>query len=209
MKRFVLAALILLASDAFAAVPEPMPGKDYLVINGGRPLDPVSGAVVVEECFNYICPSCNSFEPTFTAWARKLPPYVKVHRVPASFRADFAVYARAYYAAEVFGLVDKTHQAVYDAIHKSHLIPAEGDRPDEARVAAFYGKYGVDSQQFLAAMQSFSVDVKARRAYDYMIRSKIPETPSIIVNGRYLVQAATYDDLCRIATYLIEKERPR
>ena len=209
MKRLFLAASMLMALPVFAAVSDPVAGRDYVEIANGRPLDPVSGVVTVEECFNYICPSCNAFEPTFVSWAKKLPPYVKLQHIPASFRADFAVYARAYYAAESFGIANTTHQAVYDAIHKAHVLPAEGDRPDDARVAAFYGKYGVEPKQFLAAMRGFAVDAKVRRANEHMKRSKVPETPSIIVNGRYLVKGATYQDMCRIASFLIEKERAR
>jgi thiol:disulfide interchange protein DsbA len=209
MKQLFLATVFLVALPAFAAVTEPVAGRDFVEIKNGRPLDPVSGFVVVEECFNYICPSCSAFEPTFASWVKKLPPYVKLQHIPASFRADFVPYARAYYAAESFGIAGKTHEAIYDAIHKSHVLPAEGDRPDEARVAAFYAKFGVDAQKFLATMRSFSVDTKVRRANDYMQRSKVPETPSIIINGRYLVKGTTYQDMCRIATYLIERERAR
>jgi protein dithiol oxidoreductase (disulfide-forming) len=209
MKHFFLVASLLLVLPAFAGEPAPVAGKDYVEIANGSPLDPIKGVVVVEECFNYICPSCNAFEPVFAAWAKKLPPYAKLQHVPASFRADFASYARAYYAAQSFGIDDKTHQAVYDAIHKSHTLPAEGDRPDEERIAAFYGKQGVDAQQFLAAMHSFNVDFNVRRANEYMQRSKIPETPSIIINGRYRVKGATNQDMLRISTYLIEKEHAR
>ena len=183
-----------------------MAGKDYIEISNGRPLDPVDSGVVVEEFFNYICPSCNSFEPFFAAWAQRLPSYVKLQHIPASFRADFVPYARAYYAAQALGVADKTHAAVYDAIHRAHSLPAEGDKPDEERVAKFYAGFGVDAQQFLAAMRSFSVDAKVRRAHEYMQRSKVPSTPSVVINGRYLVRGATYQDMLRIATYLIEKE---
>jgi thiol:disulfide interchange protein DsbA len=40
-----------------------------------------------------------------------------------------------------------------------------------------------------------------------MQRTRIPSTPSIVVNGRYLVRGDTYADMLRIASYLIEKER--
>lgn len=199
-------ALLLLALPVMAQPPEPVAGKDYVEIAGGRPLDPVHGAVVVEECFNYICPACNAFEPFFVAWAGKLPSYVKVQHLPASFRPDFMAYARAYYAAQALGIADKTHEAVYDAIHKAHVLPAEGEKPDEERIAAFYGNHGVDAQRFLAAMHSFSVDTQVRRTNEYMLSSRVAGTPSLIVDGRYLVKGATYQDMLRTASYLIEKE---
>ena len=47
---------------------------------------------------------------------------------------------------------------------------------------------------------------KVRRATEHMQRSRVPSTPSIIVNGRYLVRGNTYADMLRITNYLIEKE---
>lgn len=209
-KNVFVTALLLLAGSAFvpaqAQSPEPVAGKDYIEIRNGRPLEPADGMVVVEEFFNYICPACNAFEPLFVAWSEKLPSYVRVDHVPAAFRPDFVQYAHAYYAAQIFGIVDETHQAVYDAVHRSHELPAEGDKPDEARIAKFYSKYGVDADEFLAAMQSFAVETKIRRATQYMQRARVSSTPSIVVNGRYLVQGGSLADMLRITTYLIEKE---
>ena len=210
MSKNTIAPLLLLlaatTAPAFAQSNTPVAGKDYVEIPNGKPLDAAEGMVVVEEFFNYICPACNGFEPIFVAWTAKLPSYVKLVHVPATFRADFVQYARAYYAADSFGLVDKTHAAVYDAIHNTRTLPAEGQKPDEARIAAFYAKYGVDEQQFLAAMKSFGTEVKVRRATEHMQRSRVPSTPSIVINGRYLVRGRTYNDMLQIASYLIEKE---
>lgn len=94
--------------------------------------------------------------------------------------------------------------------HRTHDLPAEGGRPDERRVAEFYGQYGVDPQEFLKTMNSFGIDFKVRRAAEHMQASmrasKVLSTPSVVINGRYLVRGRTYDDMLRIATYLIEKE---
>jgi thiol:disulfide interchange protein DsbA len=210
MKKIGSAALCVLLASVCTAVlaqtPAPVAGKDYIEISNGRPLEPADGKVVVEEFFNYICPACNGFEPQFAAWTAQLPSYVTVVYVPAAFRADFVQYARAYYAAQTFDLADVTHHAVYDAIHRVHVLPAEGDKSDEARIASFYSDFGVDAQEFLAVMQSFTIDAKIRRATDHMRRSKVSSTPSIVVNGRYLVRGTTYVDMLRIASYLIEKE---
>jgi thiol:disulfide interchange protein DsbA len=204
----ICTALVLLAGGfAPAQAQTPVAGEDYIEISNGRPLDPADGVVVVEEFFNYICPACNAFEPVFVAWAAKLPSDVKLVHVPASFRADFVQYARAYYAAQSLNVAEKSHAAVYQAIHRARTLPAEGQRPDEEKIAAFYADYGVDEQQFLSVMKSFAVDLKVRRAAEHMQRSRIPSTPSVVINGRYLVQGDTYQDMLRIADYLIEKER--
>jgi len=215
MNRMAIPVLSILLASAFGSAQAQAPadlvaGTDYIEIPNGAPLDPPpAGVVVVEEFFNYICPACNSFEPIFVAWAAKLPPYAKVVHVPATFRADFVPYARAYYAAESLGLVEKTHKDVYEAIHVKRTIPAEGQRIDEPKIAGFYAGYGVDEDEFLRAMQSFGVQVKVRRATEHMTRTKVPSTPSIVVNGRYLVRGNTYADMLRIAGVLVEREHAR
>jgi thiol:disulfide interchange protein DsbA len=55
-------------------------------------------------------------------------------------------------------------------------------------------------------MKSFGVELKLRRATEHMQRMKVPSTPSIVINGRYLVRGQTFGDMLRIASYLIEKE---
>lgn len=210
MRTAAITATLVLLSGAFGAAQAqtPVAGTDYTEISNGRPLDPpAAGVVVVEEYFNYICPACNAFEPLFVAWAAKLPDNVKVVHVPASFRADFLPYAAAYYTAQSMGVAEKSHAAVYQAIHRGRTLPAEGQRVDEEKIAAFYADYGVDSQQFLAAMRSMSTGLKVKRAADHMTRIRVPSTPTIVVNGKYLVKGNSYQDMLRIADFLIEKER--
>ena len=207
-KTLFIPTLLLLVSSVFAPAQAqtPVAGKDYTEIRNGSPLKPAEGKVVVEEFFNYICPGCYSLEPVFESWTKQLPSYVKVEHIPAAFRADFVQYAHAYYAAQIFNIVDKTHKAVYDAVHRTHEIPAEGDKPDEERIAAFYSKFGVEKQEFLTTMRSYRVEIMIRRAMDHLKRSKIASTPAIVINGRYLVRGASYPDMLRTATFLIEME---
>jgi thiol:disulfide interchange protein DsbA len=209
MKSLVVSAFVMLLAGATAtsaSAQDPVAGKDYVEISNGTPPDPTSKQIVVEEFFNYICPACFSFEPLLLSWTAKLPPYAKLEHVPATFRPDFMVYAHAYYAAEALGLVEKTHAAVYEAIHVTHKLPAEGEKMDEDKIAAFYANYGVDKAQFLSTMKSFGVETKVRRATERMRRSQVPSTPTLVVNGRYLVRGDSYQDMLRIASFLIEKE---
>lgn len=209
---FIAVLLVCLTVEtriAYAQPTEPVAGTDYVEIDGGRPLEAVEGKIIVEEFFNYICPACNNFEAQFSTWAAQLPDDVEVAYVPAAFRADFVQYARAYYAAQNFGLVAETHGAVYEAIHKTRTLPAEGDRLNEERIAEFYAAYGVDAQEFLAVMKSFEVDFKIRRATAHLNSSKVTGTPSVVVNGRYMVRGRTFADMLITASYLIDRERKK
>ena len=187
--------------------PAPVAGTDYLLIEGGQPWEPQEGTVEVAEMFNYICPACYSFDPTLRNWKSKQPADVRLVYVPAQFRPDFVPYAKAYFAAETLGIEEKSHTAVYEAIHVKHSIPAEGDKPDEAKVAEFYTAYGVSAAQFLSTMKSFAVAGKVNKANQFALRSKVEGTPSLIVNGKYLVKGRSWEDMLRITDHLVAMER--
>src|SRR3546814_7889878 len=53
-------------------------------------------------------------------------------------------------------LVEKTHEAVYAAIHEQHTLPGEGMTLDPDKIAAFYAKYGADPAEFKDLMTSRS-----------------------------------------------------
>lgn len=202
------------ASAPLAAIAEPVAaagaaveGRDYLLIAGGKPMQPVSGKIEVVEFFNYVCPACDTFNPTLQQWKAKLPADVRLVYVPADFRPDFVPYARAYYAAESFGLVEKSHEAVYKGIHVDHSLPGEGDAPDYTRIAEFYAQYGIGAELFEGAMRSFAVDTKLRQGRDFMMRSQVSSTPSLVIDGKYLVKGATWDDMLRITDDLIARQR--
>jgi thiol:disulfide interchange protein DsbA len=186
--------------------PAPVEGTDYVSIPGGQPFDPLNGKVEVVEMFNYICPACYSFDSQFHAWTARQPAYVRVTYVPAQFRPDFTVYAKAYYAADSLGIAGKTHEAVYKAVHLDHALPGEGQSIDPQKIAEFYAKYGVTAKQFTDAMNSFGVAGKMNKANQFAMRSQIEGTPTVIVNGKYRVKGRSWDDMLRITDHLIARE---
>ena len=188
--------------------PEPVAGTDYVAIEGGQPIQPATGKIEVAEVFNYVCPACARFQPLVGSWKAGLPSDVNFVYVPAMFGGFWDDYARAYYAAEALGVQEKTHDALYSAIHIEHTLNGElGNHDSPQDIANFYGKHGVDAKTFLDTMGSFSVAAKANRAKQFIQRSKIGGTPSLIVNGKYLVKGKNYDDMLRIADHLIARER--
>jgi len=203
-----LAALFCTAS-ASAQSFTPVEGKDYDVIDGNNaPFKPAApGKVVVEEFFNYICPACSSFEPTFATWQKtQKPDYVEVHLIPASFRQDFDFYAHVYYAAKDLGIEEQSHDAVFAAIHGTKTLPGEGQTLDADKVAAFYAKYGVTAEAFKEKMQGFTTDVQVRKATQYMKACKIMSTPTIVVAGKYRVKGTSYEQILQTVDYLAAKE---
>lgn len=190
-----------------AAIPGLVAGTDYAVIPGGQPFEPRNGKIEVVEVFGYVCPACARLQPLFSAWKKKLPADVRVTYVPAAFGREWIPYAHAFYAADALGLVDRSHDAVFHAIHIEESLPGEGKEPDEQAIAKFYGKYGVDPKVFADAMHSFTIDAKLARAKQFMVDSGVEGTPTLIVDGKYRVLGRSYEDQLRITDALIAQER--
>lgn len=188
--------------------PPPVAGTDYEEIAGGQPYQPMGGRIEVVEVFGYVCPACASFHPVVSEWEKKLPADVHFTYVPAPFGPEWNPYAKSYYVAESMGLVGRTHDALINAIHVQHTMPGEGDPPDEQKIADFYAGYGANSTQFLAAMNSFAVASKIARGKQFMVRSGVSSTPTLVVNGKYRVTGGRgWQDKVRIADHLIAMER--
>lgn len=185
--------------------PAPVAGVDYVEIAGGQPWEPGDGRIEVVEVFSYTCPHCASFEPLVLAWRGKQPADVKFTPVAGLFGGNPEPFARAFYAAEALGLLDKTHEALFRAIHLERTLPLMGT--DNAKLAAFYARYGADPQQFASTMTSFGVEAKLKRANQFILRSGVEGSPSVVVNGKYRVTGKTLEDTLRITTHLVAKER--
>lgn len=186
--------------------PPPVAGKDYVEIPGGTPFEPAAGKVEVVEVFGYTCPHCASFEPLLQGWKTQQPADVKVVAVPAAFGGYWVPYAKAYYAAESLGLLEKTHQAMFNAIHVERALPVQ-PLPTNEQIAAFYAKHGANAQQFASTMESFSVNAKLKRAMQFITRSGVDATPMLVVAGKYRVTGQGFEDTLRIAEHLIARER--
>ncbi|WP_242108880.1 thiol:disulfide interchange protein DsbA/DsbL [Luteimonas aquatica] len=197
-----------------AAAPAPaangpalVPGQDYDEIKNGQPFAPLDGKIEVVEVFGFVCPACASFQPQLGAWKAKLPADVRFTYVPALFGSMWDDYARAYYTAESMGVEDKSHDDLYRAIHIEQTLKGERGRDSVEDIAKFYAKYGVDPKLFASTMSSFAIAGKTSKAKQFALRSQIQGTPSLIINGKYLVKGNTRDDQLRIADQLIAQER--
>jgi thiol:disulfide interchange protein DsbA len=90
-----------------------------------------------------------------------------------------------------------------DAIHKDRMRIT-----DDRQLAEWLGKQGVDVAKFQAAMKSFAVESKLKRADQLVRDAKIDGVPALMVNGRYLVPAGgNLQRLLDTADALIEQSR--
>jgi thiol:disulfide interchange protein DsbA len=209
LQGLLFAALALpglaFASAAAAHAGDPVEGVDYVVIDGGRPFQPLGPGVKAEvvEVFAYWCPHCAEFQPVLDPWVRALPKDVRFTYLPAAFDANDA-FARGFFAAEDKGAVARTHAAVYDAVHHKGLL-ARNATIDE--LAWFYGQQGLGQAAMKAAMTGPAVDARMKRAREFEVAIRLPGTPAMVVNGRYLITPRTHEDALRIADQLIARLR--
>jgi thiol:disulfide interchange protein DsbA len=124
--------------------------------------------------------------------------------MPAIFNSSWEPYARAYYTAESLGVLDQTHQALFDALHRDHLPMRTIED-----LASFYAQHGVDKAKFLAASGSFEVESKLSRAQAIIKADGVDGTPSIVVDGKYRAtgqSAGGYPQLIELVDWLVQKE---
>ena len=187
--------------------PAPVEGEDFIRIDGGVPFAPDGDKIEVVEVFGYVCPACFRFQPVLAPWKSRLPADVNFVYVPAVFGGTWDDYARAFYAAQTLGVLERTHEPLYKAIHLDSKLKGERGRDSIEDIAGFYATQGVDAKQFQAAIASFGVNAQTARAKQFAVRSKISGTPSLIVGGKYLVKGKSYEDMLRITDHLIASER--
>jgi protein dithiol oxidoreductase (disulfide-forming) len=185
--------------------PAPVAGVDYVEIAGGQPFEPSTGKIEVVEVFSYTCPHCAQFEPMVFAWRGKQPADVKFTPVAGFFGGNPEPFAKAFYTAQLLNLVGKTHEAMFRAVHIDRSLDAHDANADT--IAAFYARYGADPKQFASTMSSFAVDAKVKRANQFIQRSGVEGSPTVIVDGKYRVTGKTLEDTLRVTTHLVAKER--
>lgn len=173
-----------------------------------------TGPVVVVEVFSYACPHCAEFAPYLDKLRAGLPKDVQVRYMPAVFSAAWEPYARAFYASQQLGVLDKTHDAVFQAMLQNYPLNSLDDLAD------FYASHGVDRAKFLDAANS--PQTTAQMAADQKIEQTwgIDATPTLVV-GRLQTDSpnapviadyrsadvASYAQLAQLGAYLVKKEQ--
>lgn len=195
----LLAIVILLSSAQVLA--EPVAGKDYKLI---EPAQATSSGNKIEvlEFFFYGCSHCFHLHPDLTAWEKKMPKDVDLVLVPTIFNPTWEPMAYTYYALEVMGKNHELHNELYDAWNVKNI-----DLSDESKITAFVGKFGVDSKKFSEAYHSFGVGSKVMRSRQITQTYRISGTPTMIVDGKYLITGLQPAESIKVLGELIEKVR--
>lgn len=209
IRRQLFSALLLMLPLAAFAVPYApgaasdasiVAGRDYIELAAPLPVS-TGNKMEVREFFFYGCSHCFDLEPAVNGWLKRKPADVALVRTPAVFNAKWEVLARAYYVAEELKMVEKIHAPLYSAIHVKH----EKFDGQEA-LGKFFVRMGATQEQFDIAWRSTKVNLSVKNAAALSRKYMIQGTPTLTVNGKYVVPAAG-ERTFAIVDFLLGKER--
>lgn len=202
-KSVMLVSLMAFYSVSFAQA-RFVEGVHYEVVHPSQPTRDAS-KVEVLEFFWYGCPHCYHFEPTLASWLDEEPAGVDFHRVPALFRNVWQVHAKAYFAAEFMGVLDKVHTNFFKAIHENNQYLTTEDA-----LTTFFENNGVSGEDFMKTYQSFGVAAKLKNAANLAKNYKITAVPTMVINGKYVVHGGLVrepKEMLAVVKYLVAQEQ--
>lgn len=204
----IAAALMLSLCLAVGAGPagaqsDPMQDADYVVID--PPVGKPGPQIEVVEFFYYGCAACSRFEPHLNRWAAALPEDVRLARVPALRNTSWIPLTRLFFALDQLGVLPQLHAQVYRDIHENGL-----NLGDSTRAADWAQRNGLDRSAMLGALEADGMASRLQQARDLTAAYGVRNTPSMVVDGRYLTSAAmtgSIEALLPVVEGLIGKAR--
>lgn len=201
--RALLACLAAgLALGAAAQAAPPVAGSDYQLLEPARPAP--GARIEVIEFFWYGCPVCYETQPRLARWLREAPD-VRLRRVPAVNDEGWEPFARAYYALEALGALERLHWPLYDNHHFDNRRLDE-----EPNLLAWAAANGVDAARLKQALHAVEtrqqVEFARRQLGAYGVRG----VPTFVVDGRYLTSARMaggVGEMMAVLEYLVARVR--
>ena len=204
MIRWFSALLISVLLTGPLAAAEYSEGMQYLRLANPQPTS-VADKVEVVELFWYGCPHCYRLEPFVAQWKDKQPEDVEFIQMPAVLGKGWELLAKGYYTAELLNVSDKTHTALFEALHvdKKKIT-------NEASLQKIFAEQGVSAEDFSNTLNSFAVSVKLNNAKLMTKRYALTGVPTIIINGKYSTGASLAggnENVFKVVDYLVAQER--
>lgn len=202
-RRRFLAATALLGLAPLSGLQAQVQGRDYQLLAQPQPKEDPARIEVIE-FFSYGCSHCNDFHPLLKDWVARQPADVAFRRVPVVWNAAWSNLARLYYTLESTGDLARLDDAVFAALHqqRQRLI-------DEKSMAEWYVKQGGDARKFADAYKSFGVMSKLKRAEQLGQAMRIDSVPTLVVEGKYRVEAKGFQQLLANTDALIAMSRKK
>jgi thiol:disulfide interchange protein DsbA len=219
-RRLMVLALLLVGTPALAQL-RWREGVHYQAIPVPQRVGAPADKIEVTEVFSYGCTYCYQAKEDMAKLAAGLPADAVMNYVHASFLPTEAwpMFQRAYYTALKLGIAEATHDAMFKAVWETGEIPLidkttrslRRPSPTIGDAAKFYARVTkVTAAEFLKVANSAEID-KAMQTADALVKQwRIPGTPALVVNGRYLVEGRlSQGDTVQVVNFLVALERTR
>jgi thiol:disulfide interchange protein DsbA len=205
LRLLTLLGGLLLASACTASPEAPAAytdGDQYVTLPAPPQRLSPAGKVEVVEVFSYGCIHCAHFAPTAEQLRKSLPQGVVFKLLPAPFNEEWMPFARAYYAADKLGVVERTHLALFQAKFDQHYPLNTLDE-----LADFYAAHGVDRAAFLRIANSDAATAQMQKDLALIQKWQVDGTPTIVVDGKYRsAHVKTLDELVGLTQWLVKRE---
>lgn len=206
IKRLMLSTLALLLTFSLAQAEDFEAGVNYEVLPEKIPTSyRGEEAGEIMEIFSYSCIHCFNLESFVVSWEHNKPDDIRFTHVPVVFNSRQLPEVKAYYASQFLDVNDESHQAVYDEIHLNrNRLSSDRD------FAEFFTRFGVDEEEYLNMVDSFAVNTRVNQARTVTEMSGVQGTPSLVVNGKYLINgqmAGSNERMFEVAEWLIRRDQ--
>jgi thiol:disulfide interchange protein DsbA len=191
--RLALIAAALVAGLANASPTAPRDGADFTRLAAPQPTQTVGKKIEVIEFFAYHCGACNAFEPTLKNWAKQQGDRIALRRMPLPFQGPADPEAHLFLTLEAMGKLDAYHGRVFDAVHVERRRLMK-----DADIIAWAGENGLDKAAFADTWNSFGVQNRLKRLSQVAEAYQVAGTPTVIIDGTYVVSPAQVQDANRI-----------
>ena len=173
---------MLFAGPASASPTEPRNGMEFTTLASPQATQNAGTKVEVIEFFAYHCGACNAFEHTLNDWVKAQGDNIVMRRIPLPFQGATDPEARLFLTLEAMGKLEAYHGRVFRAVHVERQRLMKDDD-----IIAWAAASGLDKTAFMQAWNSFGVQTKLKRLAQVAERYKINITPTIVIDGKYVV----------------------
>jgi thiol:disulfide interchange protein DsbA len=131
-----------------------------------------------------------------------MPRDAELQYVPVVFNEGWEPMAHTFYALESMGKLRQLHDPLFVAWNVSNV-----DLSDEAKIGEFVSKHGVDRSAFEAEYNSFAVSSKIARSNQLLQVYGIRGTPTIVVDGKYIITGLLPEETIRVLDEVVKLAR--
>lgn len=213
LKRASLACLVMWVVQVGTTAEEFEAGIDYQVLENKEDTEAneiahdVSEKISVIEYFSYGCLACKKFEVHISNWLENKEDDVEFKREAVVFRESWAMLAKAYYTAVKLDILDAVHIPMFEAIHEDKRAMYEPKNIEQL----FKEEAQIDPSVFRETFNEDETIVdRILKVHETVQSMKIKNTPTVVVDGKYLVNTRTAQSRKRIfliVDFLIDKVR--